>query len=121
MEGFNFDLENKSQKTTERASPVSQEVLISRELLENDLIIPEDNIELVKQILENMDISFELNQYTKELPVGDGQGKIPAEYLLTIFDSENSNSPASSETIKQVFKHLKDKGVVIRYGKTPSL
>jgi len=89
-------------------------------LKENDLIVSDDGIEPAKKILEENEIQYKDREHTKRQVLdAKTDTAIPGEFVLTIFDPEHPDRPASFDFVKQVFKLIKDSDIAVRYGKNP--
>lgn len=115
--------ENSGSNTSEAAA-ANEGKQESREggesLKENDLIVPDDEVGPIKNILEKNEIPYKDREYTKRQVIDAKTGTaVPGEFVLTIFDPERPNRPASFDFVKQVFKLIKDSNMVVRYGKNP--
>ena len=110
--------ESESQKEKRQEKQESKEG--GESLKENDLIVSDDEVEPIKNILEKNKIPYKDREYTKRQVIDTKTGTaVPGEFVLTIFDPEHPDRPASFDFVKQVFKLIKDSNMVVRYGKNP--
>jgi len=91
----------------------------SWDLKENDLIVPDTQVEMAQNILAQNGIPSKAQEYRKREAFGSEGAVVPGEFTLTLLDPEQSNGPASFDTAEQAFEVLKGSGVVVRYGYNP--
>jgi hypothetical protein len=86
---------------------------------ENDLIVPDSQVELVKSVLENNGIPCKSREYIKRDVNNKTGGYTGGEFVVSILDPEDLGKPASFDFVKQVFELVRDSNLVVRYGKNP--
>ena len=87
---------------------------------ENDLIVPDDEVGRAGKILDENAIPHKDHKYTERRVVDVESGTVvPGEFVLTIFNPEYPDKPASFGFVKQVVILLRNSGIVVRYGKNP--
>ncbi len=90
------------------------------DLKENDLIVSDDGVVPAKNILEKNKIQYKDREYTKKQIINADSGTaIPGEFVLTIFDPEHPERPASFNFVKKILNLIKDSDIAVRYGKNP--
>lgn len=89
-------------------------------LKENDLLVSDSGIEHAKKILQENEIQHKDRERTKRLVIdAETDTAVPGEFVLTIFDPEHPDRPASFDFVKEVFKLIKDSEIAVRYGNNP--
>jgi len=81
---------------------------------ENELILPEADIERAKDLLTDRGIKFYDNKYSERQQL-DQDTHIPAEFILGIVNKDESH--VTAEYVKEVFELLQSKEIVVRYGR----
>lgn len=94
----------------------------SRELQENDLIIPEGDIEIAEPLLQENGFLCKREQYTEGIDF-ENSSRVPSEFILKIESFKNTDntddSPLTFEDVKRAFELLRSHEIVVRYAKNP--
>jgi len=114
------DLESQENKQENKREEKQESKEGGESLKENDLIVSENGIKPAIKILKENKIQYKDREYTKRQVLdAKTDTAIPGEFILTIFDPEHTDRPASFDFVKQVFKLIKDSKIAVRYGKNP--